>query len=336
MENLERKIIYGVGIGVAVYAAVVLYADLGSLTHALGGFRWSAFALALLLSTGNYVLRFVKWEIFLRQLDIRVPLGRSALIFTAGFTMSVTPGKMGEVLKSVLLRQSDQVPVARSAPVVLAERLTDFIALLVLAATGIGTYQYGTTALYVTAAAVVVSIAAVSTPAVALGLLGLIERLPLVKVVGPKLREAYEAIHILLKPGPLIATSVLSVASWGLECVAFWLVLHGFDAVPGAGVSMDLFGGTFVFAMTTILGAVSFMPGGLGVAEASMIGALMLLGMVQSEAVASAAAVLTRLATLWWAVGWGFIGFVLFQRWVGPSAPSAEPAATNNSEAAED
>ena len=324
MENLERKIIYGVGIGVAVYAAVVLYADLGSLTDALSGFRWGAFALALLLSTGNYVLRFVKWEIFLRQLDIRVPLGRSALIFTAGFTMSVTPGKMGEVLKSVLLRQSDGVPVARSAPVVLAERLTDFIALLVLAATGIGTYQYGVTALYVMAGFVVVSIVAVSTPAVALQVLALIDKIPLVNKVGPKLHEAYDSTRTLLRPVPLISTSALSVASWGLECVAFWLILHGFDAVPGAGVNMDLFGGTFVFSMTTILGAISFMPGGLGVAEASMIGALKLLGMVTSGAVASAAAVLTRLATLWWAVGWGFIGFVAFQRLIGKGGQEGE------------
>ena len=315
MKKLERRVIYGLLIGVAVYATAAIYADLDVLEEALGAFSWWHYAAALGLSTANYALRFVKWEIFLRILDVRVPLARSALIFTAGFVMSITPGKMGEVLKSVLLRQSDGVPVARTAPVIFAERLTDFIALIVLAMTGVGTYQYGATALIVAGVLVVVGIGVISIPPVVNGIFGLCEKLPLVSKIVPKLREAYESAQLLLRPVPLVATSLVSIVGWGLEGLAMWFVVQGF-APYSDGITFDIPGAIFVFSTTTIIGAISFMPGGLGVAEVSMIGVLALLGMVADESVATAATVLTRTATLWWAVLWGFVAFVIFQRWI--------------------
>lgn len=319
MKQLERKIIYGVLLGVAVYVAAALYADLGALGGALSAFEWPWYAAALGLSTANYLLRFVKWEVFLRILGVRVPLGRSALIFTAGFVMSITPGKMGEVLKSVLLRQTDGVPFARTAPVVFAERLTDFIALIALAMTGVGTYEYGVGALVAAGALVLLGLGLISWPAAVGWGLRLVARLPVVGRLAPKLEEAYASARLLLRPAPLLATTLLSILGWGLEGVAMWCVARGF-LETGALHGWEIPGAIFVFAMTTLLGAISFMPGGLGVAEASMIGVLGLFGMITDESVATATVVLTRGATLWWAVLWGFVAFLLFQRRYGPAA----------------
>ncbi len=321
MKGLERKVLYGVLFGVAVYAAAAIYADLDALQGALRGFSWSWYAAALGLSTVNYLLRFAKWEIFLRILGVRVPLGRSGLIFTAGFVMSITPGKMGEVLKSVLLRQTDGVPFARTAPVVFAERLTDFIALIALAMTGVGTYRYGAGALIGAGALVVVGLGLASwPPAVTLGL-RVAARLPVVKRIVPKLEEAYASARLLLRPAPLLGTTLVSILGWGLEGVAMWCVAQGF-AGSGAVEGFTLTGALFVFAMTTLLGAISFMPGGLGVAEVSMIGVLGLLAMITDPSIATATAILTRGATLWWAVLWGFVAFLVFQRrYRPPPAP---------------
>ncbi len=39
--------------------------------------------------------------------------------------MTISPGKLGEVLKSVFVRQVSGAPIARTAPAVVAERATD-------------------------------------------------------------------------------------------------------------------------------------------------------------------------------------------------------------------
>jgi glycosyltransferase 2 family protein len=311
--STERKVIIGVVVGALVYAGVVLYADVDALRGALTGYEWWTFGAALGLVSVGYALRWAKWEIYLRILGIRLPLARSILAFLAGFVMTVTPGKVGEVVKSVLLRQSDGIPVARTAPVVLAERLTDLIALIVLAAMGIGTYQYGATALLAVSALVVAGVVVLSWERGILAGLAAIGRLPLGAKVAPKLQEAYVATRILLRLRPLLITTAISIGAWGLEAVAFVLIVRGFGPVDPA-LSAPLGAGGFVYAMTTIIGAVSFLPGGLGVTEAGMISALQVLEIVSLPAVASAASILARLATLWWAVVVGVVAFAAYQR----------------------
>ena len=83
MSPLLRKTLIGVALGVVIYA-------------------WPYFLGALALSAGNYLLRFVKWELSLRWLGVRsngssqppLPYARSLLIFLSGLSMSVTPGKL--------------------------------------------------------------------------------------------------------------------------------------------------------------------------------------------------------------------------------------------------
>ena len=66
--------------------------------------------------------------------------GDSALLFTSGMVMAVTPGKVGEVLKSYLLKRINGTPISASAPIVLAERVTDGLAMLLLMGFGLTLY----------------------------------------------------------------------------------------------------------------------------------------------------------------------------------------------------
>src|SRR5262249_48620202 len=127
----------------AVYVGFAAWSDWRHVRASLSQFRLSGFALALVLASSNYLVRFAKWHYYLGRLGITIPRSRSLCIFLAGFTLTVTPGKIGEVVKSYFLRESDGVPMARTAPVVVAERMTDLIALILLAATGALSYEVG-------------------------------------------------------------------------------------------------------------------------------------------------------------------------------------------------
>ena len=92
----------------------------------------------------NYALRFLKWHYYLGVIGVRrIGVLDSLALFVGGFTLVVSPGKAAEVLKSVVLKQMTGTPICRSAPVVLAERLTDGLAMLLLALAGVFVYpQY--------------------------------------------------------------------------------------------------------------------------------------------------------------------------------------------------
>ena len=270
--------------------ALAAYSD-GKLGAELASFRWELFPLALALTTVNYLLRFWRWQRYLARVDIHVPFARSLSIFTAGLTMTITPAKLGELLKCALLHRSFEVPVRRSAPVVLAERVTDASGVVVLALVG-GAGTRSWPLLVVAAVAVVGAVVVVRSP--------LLERFAF-------FGEAAAASRALLTVPLFVGMTLLSAASWFFESLAAYVCVRGLDLDLSLGDTI------VVFSLGSLAGAASFLPGGLGVADASMTGLIRLLGEVP-KAASAAATVLIRLATLWYGVALGLLGLAVEER----------------------
>jgi uncharacterized membrane protein YbhN (UPF0104 family) len=238
-----------------------------------------------------------------------VPVGTSALVFLSGFAMSVTPGKVGELMKAVLLKAAAGTEIARTAPVVVAERLTDLLALVLLSLLGVA--LYGVAAPVVIAGSVVVGLGLIvlSHRGLAHGAIGLVTRPARLARFAPRLHDAYDHLERLVRPGPLAWATAIATVAWLCECLGFALVVRGF---PGADVSLGL--ATVIYAVTTIAGALSFLPGGLLVTEGAMIILLVSRATGLDHAGAVAATIVTRLCTLWFAVVLGLLALLLLRR----------------------
>lgn len=303
-----RRLIYGVVLGIVVYAAFALFADAGELLTHLGQVPLGVVAVACLFSLANYSIRFLRWHAYLRLLGLSVAPGRSLLVFLAGLLMSISPGKVGEVIKSALLKRSDDLPVARTAPVVFAERLTDLLGLFILAAVGVVVFQYGVVAFTVALVLLVALIAFLQFPPAVHFILDLIEKVPVVRSHRPSLDRAYAATRTLLTWRPLTGATALGTLAWSMEAFAFaWILVHLSVSPP---VVLEAF---FVFSTSTLAGALSFLPGGLGVTEASMSGLLLWLELFDELHRALAATYLIRFTTLWFGVIVGILSFLVYE-----------------------
>ena len=120
-----------------------LYGNWQAVTEAFKYFSYGILPLVLALAFMNYLSRFWRWELYLKRVGISLTRKESFYIFMSGLVMTVTPGKMGELLKSYLLRENHQVPLARSGPIVLAERFTDLLAVYFLTLLGGIFFAYG-------------------------------------------------------------------------------------------------------------------------------------------------------------------------------------------------
>ena len=294
---------------VGLVALVALAGDVRAAANHLADYDARYLFAGLALTTTNYLLRFVRWQRYLALIDVAVPVRDSARIFVAGFVMSISPGKLGEVLKSALLWEQHGIPVAHTAPIVLAERLTDLLALIVLVALAGSTEPDGLPIALAGATLVGMVLVPLVSASVAERLLGLAERLPRISAIVPKLRDAYASSKKLLSGRALLMGTSLAVVSWSLECLATYVIVRGFD-----GASLTPMAATFCYAAPTILGALSMLPGGLVATEASMASLFVRIGTNISPAIASGTTLLVRLATLWWAVALGWIGLALHER----------------------
>jgi glycosyltransferase 2 family protein len=312
MKKLGQRVLLAVAFGVICYVALTVYADASKLRAKLADFNYWLVVPALGLAALNYLVRFFKWHYYLKRLGVKVPPLESLLVFLAGFVLTVTPGKLGEVIKSYLLREVRGVPMARTAPIVVAERVTDLIALVLLTLVGVFTYRAGVLGILLAVGLVALFLLFIAWRRLALGLLRLLARLPLVRRTSHALEEAYESMAALVQPMPLLVATVLSTLAWFCECVGFFLIIGGF---PGASASLHT--ATFIYASMTIAGALSFLPGGLGVTEAGMTGLLSRLGRGIDGAVAVGATFVTRVCTLWFAVLVGFVALLWLRRRTG-------------------
>src|SRR4051794_23641459 len=137
VNKLLPRILIGVAAGVAVYVGFTVWADARNVGRALASFAWTAALAGVGLALCNYLVRFLRWHYYLRVLGLEVPAGESLLVFLGGFALTVTPGKLGEAVKAFLLRESRGIPATRTAPIVLAERFTHLVGLLLLAGGGV-------------------------------------------------------------------------------------------------------------------------------------------------------------------------------------------------------
>ncbi|MBI5645891.1 MAG: flippase-like domain-containing protein [Ignavibacteriae bacterium] len=304
-KKFKQRLLLSLAFGALVFFGFTVFADAEKLASAFGRFSLTVVPLLLLCTSANYTFRYLKWDYYTRLLGVRPALGENIIIFFAAFVMAVTPGKLGEVLKSYLLKEVNNTPIAISAPIILAERLTDFIGLMVIIIAGASVFGYarGVVAAFAVFFAGVTVL--LSWRKGSLGIIAALERVKRLRTLTAHARTAYESMYALVRPRALVVAVLLSVVAWAFECFGYWLVLHEFQAPP------TVLKAAFIYAFSTIVGAVTMLPGGLGTTEGSLTGLTMLAGASKDVAVAST--FIIRVATLWFAVLIGIVVTFGFQ-----------------------
>ena len=308
----RRGLITFVFLGVIVFAGLALYGDLPDLLNQISSFPLAYWFMALALALANYVFRMVRWHYYLRLLGIEIGVGASAAIFMSGLSMAISPGRVGELSKSYFLKQKLDVLVALSSPVVVAERVTDLMALLLLSLWGLTLVPWGWAIGVVLLGIFGLFILLVVSPWGSDKLL----RFPLPRRWRPFLDTSRGAFRQIFSVKPLAIALLLGLLAWFAEGCALWLVLGGLDA-PGSLVQV-----ASIYAVATLLGAVTMLPGGLVGTEVSMVALLRQIDPM-SKPQASTATFIIRVCTLWFAVLVGLLALVYVQFHMPRKAPEA-------------
>ncbi len=258
--------------------------------------------LLLILSLTNYLCRALRWRLYTRALTMPTHFGRDVLHYLAGLAMTVTPGRIGELIRMRWLKRETGLGLHRTAPLILMDRAGDLAATAVLLAGALALAGAGIEGGLTVAALSLAAAFALTRPSV----------LRLAAEAGwrltgrarrtfARLRSAASALAPFSRPPVFLAALLLGMAGWFAEGYSFYLLLGWMDAPLGLWTAVAI----FLFA--TLAGGATGLPGGLGGAEAVMVALLSLRGVPLEVAVPATAVI--RLTTLWFAIA---IGMVLF------------------------
>ena len=333
MRKYRNRILLGLGLAVVIYVGLLLVIDNeGKLTAEMLSYL-RAFPLHLILliavaQTFVGIFRFLEWHYYLGVIDARdkISLLDSIVIFVSSFIFAVSPGKVAELLKAVLLKGKTGVPVARSAPIVIAERVVDGIAVIVvlvlavlLASDNVDLAPYRplilTSGAILAAGLIVVQIAPL-----AYFCLNILRRIPLLNRFYQPLLEFYESSREIFKLRHVIPVTLLGMGVYLSSTAGFLIVLYGI------GLPLDLtlvFQAMFIVGITAAVAALSFVPNGAGVAEVSTSTLLVALVAPQHPELtlgaAAFAALLQGFFHKWFRVVVGMLTAVIFRKRLFPA-----------------
>jgi glycosyltransferase 2 family protein len=312
VERLKRNLAVALALGLIVYLILAIISGFEVLRAALEGFNYALVPAILGLVFLSYVGRFFRWLYYLKLLKVSVPLGVNAAIFASGLSMTISPGKFGEVLKSVFVRQATGAPVARTAPAVVAERATDGTGMVAWGFLGAFALDLSSTTMVAFLAVAAFGIAVLRSKQLSLLAERALLKLPLLNRVAPHLSDFHASSNELLATRPLVVGTSISFLSWGLECLAVYLCSVGLSA------DMVFLLVVFIFATSSLVGVLSMLPGGIGAVETGLVGQFVAIAGL-STGLAVALTLVIRLATLWFATLIGILGLFAVRALLGTS-----------------
>ena len=285
LRSKRWKLILRVALGLALAAcavvAIALLVDRAELRSAIAvfGARPELLAAFLAAYSAAFWLRSMAWRELLT--NRAGPFSLFSILQATLLANHVLPFGLGEAARPLLATRRG-VPIAEAAATTAVARLLDFTALVAIAASaglllampdGRGQWLQG-----LALPALVVLLAAAA-------FVLLRSRLPFLQMGWMPLRPALEAARAQLRQvslGRLARAALWTAPSWALEA-AVALV-----AAEALGVEISVAAAIGVTAFTILFQVFRITPGGIGVYEASMTGALYALGVSLDEALAMA------------------------------------------------
>lgn len=293
-------------VAIAFYAAGLIYFNSSGIFQSIKEFNTFYLAPVFLCIGLSYAFKYGRWHFFLRNAGIAVPAKKLFPIFVASLSMLITPGKVGDVLKSYLLKKKFGYPKRRTLPTVIMERVSDLPSLALLSVAGVYTVYPDTRLVVLPFAILAAFLFAVRSRAFFSGVISVNSRFARLKKHNQRISALYANMRIAASWKNIVVGGLIGMAGWIVE----GLILYGL--LLGLGVKVNVFLSISIYIISVIAGVISLIPGGLGASEASLFGLLALSGVSRPDALA--ATILFRALTLWMSLAAGSVALSYVER----------------------
>ena len=298
--KLDNRLILVLVAAVGIYAIFLFTSDFNIITEKISNFKINYLPLILFLVTASWCPVFIKWHFLLKNCEIDIPLTRSITVFLSGLAFDITPGKLGALMKSQILKTSFNIPRTKTAPIVLVEKVYDLIGAIL--ASIIGIIILGMDVYLIIIAILVLAMVfffLYYRPASEL----FFKRVTKTKFFSKYVENISEFDKTVQKSTNVKVATIcilLAVTYWFIVSTAVYYTLIGFDINI-----LDYLKVLSIYAISILLGAISFIPGGVGITEGALAGLFTLEGIDVSTALILS--VIIRIFVLWYSVSIGFI-----------------------------
>ena len=291
---------------IVLYIVFLIVSDFSVIREKIFDFKTDYLPIILLLAPLSWVIVFFRWHFLLKNSNIIIPKKENFKIYMAGYAMSVTPGKVGELIKSQFLKSKYGVSRKNTLPIIISEYFYHMVGVLVVSIIGVYYFEFSLYIIILTSALIIITLTIISSETFFKKFVNLISKRNFLKKYVSPISDS----HIILKKSTrgkiFIISSVLSIAFWLTEVLIVYFVFLSFNIL-----NFEFFKIAAIYTTSLILGMLSFLPMGVGVVEGSLAGFLNYEGIDIS--IALTLVILIRIFTRWY----GVIAGLIFMKLIG-------------------
>ena len=298
--KFDNRLILIVVAAVGVYAIFLFTSDFNLISEKISNFKINYLPLILLFVGASWIPLIIRWQFLLKTCEIDIPLTKSIFVFFSGLALEITPGQVGALIKSQILKTTSNVPRTKTAAIVLVEKLYDLIGAII--ATALGIIILGLDFYLIVIAITVLAVILFfmySRFTFELFFKRIIKTKLFSKYI-ENISEFYDTVQESTNVKVATISILLAVLYWFIIAGAAYYTLIGFDINV-----LDYLKILAIYSTSALLGAISFIPGGLGVTEGTLAGLLTLEGIDVSMALILS--VMIRVFTFWSTITVGFV-----------------------------
>ena len=298
--KFDNRIIWVVIASVGLYGVFLFFSDFNIISEQISNFKYEFLPLILLLVSISWTPLLVRWQILLKKNDINIPIKKSFLLFLGGMSMSITPGHVGELIKSQLMKTIYNIPRTKTAPIIFVEKFYDLTGAIIASIIGIIILGMDASLILISVSILIVIIFLIYYRPIFEFILKRVTKTKFFSKYSENLSDSYEIVRNSTTPQISSISFGLSVLYWIIISVAVHFILLSFGIE-----SISILKTISIYSSSVVIGAISFIPGGLGITEGSLIGLFSLEGIDVSLALILS--VMIRILTMWYSVSIGFI-----------------------------
>ena len=298
--KIGNKILIIVIVVICLYATFLIASDINTVYDKISDFKIEFFPIILLLVTSNWFVLFFRWHLLLRNAKIFIPVKDSFLILASGFALTIIPGKVGELVKSQLLKTKFGIARSKTVPIVILEQFYTAIGIIMLSFFGIWYFELGIYVLGFFTAALVFVFVLLSSRKAFNKIVSLLEKRRFTSKFVEPLSSSYDAIKNGIRGPITLYACGLSMLFWLLEAISVYFILLAFG-----GEVIGFLAIISTYTTSIMLGILSFLPIGIGVVEGTLTSFFTIHGIDVSLALTIV--IVIRLFTRWYGVSFGFI-----------------------------
>jgi uncharacterized protein (TIRG00374 family) len=283
------------------YILMVVYSDANQMVKYLHNIDLGFVSLILLSFLISILIRSIRQSFLLDSIGIRLGFLHNVVLYIAGLSMTITPGGMGQVIKSHYLLKHQGQPTSKTLPLVIAERYNDILALVcfIILFTVLGNFTILRVPILLIAIVIALGGVMIRSRNLFHFLQALLMKISVFKGLQNSSLEFNSTLLSMFENRNLFVSWLLSMAAFLFDAVGIFLCFQSLK------LNFD-FGFTTAFGFSSIVfGAISFIPAGAGITEVSFVQLLSHYGIEISKA--TAVVLLVRLSSVWFST---FVGVI--------------------------